>query len=422
MEIVFPICAGLDIHKKFLIACLRVLGPNGQIEKQTRRFSTMTRDLEALAAWLLEQGCTHVAMESTGVYWQPVYTILEGRVTIFLVNAQHVKHVPGRKTDIKDAEWLAQLMQHGLLRPSFIPPREQRELRDLVRYPQTTVEDRTRVVNRIQKVLEDANLKLAAVVTDIQGVSAQEILRTLVGAEQDPPTLAALARGKLLKKRTELEQALVGRMREHHRFLLAELLTHLDFLDGKVATLEARIEDLVAQMPAFREAAERLDSIPGVDRQTAVLIVAEIGVEMERFPSDQHLAAWAGMAPGQNETGGKQRSGKTRKGNRYLKRALVQAAHGAAHKKGSYLKALYQRLASRRGKQRAAVAVGRTILQIAYHLIARGSTYEDLGGDYFDRFNRERTTKRLVQRLEALGFVVGLTEQVSEVPAVMSAS
>lgn len=408
MEQLFPNCAGLDVHKKFVIACRLWITAEGKTCKEIRRFSTMTGDLEALAAWLVTCGCTHVVIESTGVYWQPVYNILEGQLTVWLVNAQHVKNVPGRKTDVKDAEWLAQLLQRGLLRPSFIPERPQRELRDLVRYRQSLVEDRTRIVNRLQKTLEDANLKLAAVVTDIQGLSAQTILRTLLDGETDPRVLAELAQGKLQKKQAELEQALVGRVRAHHRFLLAELLTHLDYLDAKIASLEAHIETVVAQLPTFAQAVERLDTIPGVNRATAILIVAEIGVDMTRFPSDKHLASWAGMAPGNNETGGKRRAAPTRKGNRFLKRALTQAAHAAARKKGSYLKALFRRLAGRRGKQRAAVAVGRTILQIAYHLIARGTTYQDLGDDYLDRINRERTTKRLVQRLESLGFTVQL--------------
>ncbi len=350
MDSILRHCAGGDVHKKFVVVCRRWIDEQGRVHKEVRRFSTMTADLEALRDWLVATGCPHIALESTGVYWQPVYNVLEGHVIVWLVNAQHIKQVAGRKTDIKDAEWLAQLLQHGLLRPSFIPERAQRDLRDVVRYRQRTVQDRTRIVNRIQKVLEDANLKLAAVATDLQGVSAQAILRALLAGQDDPHALADLARGKLRTKQAELERALTGHFRPHHRFLLAELLAHLDFLDDKIATLEARIEEALAQLPApFQEVVTRLDTIPGVDRQVAIVIVAEIGVDLTRFPSDKHLTAWAGLAPGQNETGGKQRASKTRKGNRYLRWALVQAGHGAARKKGAYLKALYYRLAARRG-------------------------------------------------------------------------
>ena len=339
-----------------------------------------------------------------------MYTVLEGHLKDWLVNAQHAQQVPGRTTDLKDAEWLAQLLQHGLLKASFIPERDQRELRDLVRYHQSTVQDRTRVVNRMQKVLEDANLKLAAVATDIKGVSAQAILRALLAGDVDPHALADLARGKLRAKQAELERALTGHVRPHHRFMLAELLTHLDFLDERIATLEGHIEEVMARLPApFAAAAQRLDTIPGIDRQLAVLIVAEVGVDLSRFPSEKHLTAWAGLAPGQNETGGKQRASKTRKGNRYLRWGLVQAAKGAARTKGSFLKAMYYRLVGRRGKPRAAVAVGRKLLELAYLLMLRGTTYQELGADYHDQRTPERTTKRLVERLEALGYDVTLT-------------
>ncbi len=410
MEILIRNCAGGDVHKKFIVVCRRWLDDAGRVRTETRRFSTMTQDLERLRDWLVQTGCTDIALESTGVYWQPVYNVLEGHVRVWLVNAQHVKQVPGRKTDTTDAAWLAQLLQHGLLRASFIPERDQRELRDLVRYRQSTVQDRTRVVNRIQKVLEDANLKLAAVASDLQGVSAQAILRALLAGQADPHALADLARGKLRAKQAELERALTGHVRPHHRFMLAELLAHLDFLDAQIATLDAHIEEVLAQLPApFEEAVQRLDTIPGIDRQLAILIVAEVGVDLRRFPSEKHLTAWAGLAPGQNETGGKRRASKTRKGNRYLRWGLVQAAKGAARTKGSALKALYYRLAARRGKARAAMAVGRKLLVIAYHLLVRGTTYQELGEDYRDKRDPERTTKRLVQRLEALGYRVSLS-------------
>ena len=417
MDIIIPICAGLDVHKRFVIACRRRLNVTGRVQSETKRFGTMTRDLEELATWLAEWGCTDVAMESTGVYWQPIYNVLEGRLTIWLVNAHHVKQVPGRKTDVKDAEWLAQLLQHGLLKASFIPERTQRELRDLTRYRQSLIEERNRIANRLQKVLEDANVKLASVASNIQGVSAQEMLRALLAGETDPALLAQLARGQLRKKQAELEQALNGRVQPHHRFLLTRLLGHLDFLDDELATMDRQIDELVRQNATFAEAIDRLDTIPGINRAVATLIVAEIGVDMRRFPSAGHLAAWAGLAPGNNQTGGKQRETSTRRGNRYLKRALVQAAKAAARKKGSYLKALYHRLAGRRGKNRATVAVAHTLLRIVYQLLLQEQTYRDLGETYFDQLDRDRTTHRLVQRLRRLGFTVQLEEEEAERPS-----
>src|ERR687886_550271 len=304
MEIIIPNCAGGDVHKKFIVVCRRWLDEHGKLHTESLRFSTMTQDLERLRDWLVATGCTDIALESTGVYWQPVYNVLEGHVHVWLVNAQHVKQVPGRKTDLNDAAWLAQLLQHGLLKASFIPEREQRELRDLVRYRQSTVQDRTRVVNRLQKVLEDANLKLAAGATDIHGVSAQLILRALLAGEADPQVLADLARGKLRAKQAELEQALTGHVRPHHRFLLAELLAHLDFLDAQIATLEAHIEEVMAALPApFEAAAQRLDTLPGIDRQLALLLVAAIGVDLRRFPSEKHLTAWAAWHRGRTRPG-----------------------------------------------------------------------------------------------------------------------
>jgi transposase len=418
MIIVYPHCVGLDVHKKFVTACRLTLDEQGQTHQTLRQFSTMTDDLEALADWLAEGQVTHVAMESTGVYWQPVHNILEERFEVFLVNARAVKRMPGRKTDIKDAEWLATLMQHGLLQASFIPKREQRELRDLTRYRFSLVKERQRFANRLQKVLEDANIKLAAVATDIQGVSAQAILRALLAGEQDQHVLADLAKGRLRHKQHDLERAVNGRLREHHHFMLTELLTQLDFLEQQIDKVEQRIEAKLAGMPAFEAAVRLLDSIPGINRQLAITILAEIGVDMSRFPSDRHITAWAGVAPGNNQTGGKQRSGKVRKGNPYLKRALVLGAHAAARTKHTYLRSLYYRLAARPGKSRAAVAVGRTILQMAYHMLKNGEFYRELGESYLDQFDRERTAKRLVKRLQALGFIVSVKEQfVSQVEA-----
>jgi transposase len=410
MQKVLASCAGLDVHKKFVTACCLQTDDQGRTHKEHRTFTTMTSDIEALGNWLAGAQCTQIAIESTGVFWQPIYNLLEERFRVWLVNPQHIKHVPGRKTDVQDAEWLAQLLQHGLLRASFIPNREQRELRELLRHRQSLVEERNRITNRIQKLLEDANIKLASVATDLQGVSAQAILHALLRGETDPHQLAGLARGVLRTKRTELEQALRGGMRPHHRFLLAHLLAQLDFLDEEIALVEARIEEQVDALPGFRQAILRLSTIPGVKHQTALLIVAEIGIDMSRFPTDRHLTSWAGLVPGNNQSGGKQRPARTRQGNRFLRRGLVQAARAAARSKGTYLQALYHRLAPRRGTSRAAVAVARTILQMAYYLLSRGDIYHELGAEYLDRLDRERTTHRLVRRLEHLGYHVQLTE------------
>jgi transposase len=367
----------------------------------------MRADLEAMAKWLQEGNCTHVAMESSGVYWKPIHNLLEGLFEMVLVNAQAIKRMPGRKTDRKDAEWIATLMQHGLLQGSFIPERQQRELRDLTRYHQSLVQERSRFANRLEKLLEDTNLKLAAVATDLQGVSAQAILRAIAQGESDPKTLAGMTHGSLRNKRNELERALVGTVSDHHRFMLQQLLTQLDFLNQQIAQIEARIEGQFAKMPApFEKAVQLLDTIPGVNRTLAIVIVAEIGVEMSRFPSDRQITAWARVAPGNNETGGKQRSGKTRHGNGHLATALVLAAHAAARTKNTYLRSLYARLASRRGKQRAAVAVARTILQAAYFMLKKGETFLELGQDYLDKLDRERTAKRL----HKLGFEINLVD------------
>lgn len=406
MDELYPNCAGLDIHKKFLVACRVHRDEQGHSHQEVRKFDTMLGDLEALAAWLAGTNTTHVVMESTGVFWQPVYNVLEERFTTWVVNAKHVKNVPGRKTDVKDSEWLAQLLRAGLLRPSFIPARPQRELRELVRYRVSLVEERSRVVNRIQKVLEDANLKLSAVATDLQGVSAQAMLTALLDGEEDPAVLANLARQRMRSKKAELERALTGRVREHHRFLLRQLRSHLEFLDAEIRRLEERIEAQVAALPGFAELLPKLDTIPGVDRLGAITILAEIGIDMTRFPSSKHLAAWAGMAPGNNETGGKARPTGTRKGNRYLRRMLTQAAHGAARTNESYLRAMYYRIARKRGTGRAAVAVGHAILEIAYHLIARGETYQEVGAEYLEQRNAKARIRYLTRELEKLNMRV----------------
>lgn len=404
IKVAYPNCAGLDVHKKFVTVCRLTVDRQSVVQKELREYSTMTADLQAMADWLAEGSVTHVAMESTGVYWQPINNILEGHFEVFLVNAQAVKRMPGRKTDLKDAEWLATLMQHGLLQRSFIPERQQRELRELARYRLSLVQERSRFANRLQKVLEDTNIKLSAVATDMQGVSAQAMLRALIQGETDPSVLAGMAKGRMRKKQNELARALVGKLTEHHRFMLSQLLDQLDVLDQQIAKIEGRIEEQLAQMPLFQSAVTLLDTLPGVDRQLAITIVAEIGVDMSRFPSDRHITAWAGVAPGNNETGGKQRSGKTRKGNKYLRRALVLAAWGAVRSRANYLRSMYYRLAAHRGKPRAAMAVGRTILQAAYHMLLRGEPYNELGTDYLDQLDRERTAKRLLKRLDSLGY------------------
>jgi transposase len=400
MQVMYERCAGLDVHKKTVVAC--VVTPDGQ---ETRTFSTMTVDLLGLSDWLLVCGCTHVAMESTGDYWKPVFNMLEGMFEVLLVNAQHVKAVPGRKTDVKDAAWLAELLQHGLLRASFIPPVAQRELRDLTRYRSTFIRERTTLVNRVQKLLEDANIKLAAVASDIMGVSGRAILAALLAGHAAPHALADLAKGRLRSKRDQLAKALDGRVKVHHRFVLTELLCQIDSLDETIARFDTQIQEISTP---FEAAIGLLDTIPGVARPTAEMIVAEIGTDMSRFPSADHLAAWAGVAPGNHESAGKRTSGKTRQGNRFLRTVLVQAAHAAARTKSTYLSAQYRRLATRRGKKRAIMAVAHSMLVMAYYMIQRQEPYREAGGDFFDRLQPEDTARRLVKRLEHLGYHVTL--------------
>jgi transposase len=400
MDVVYERCCGLDVHKKTVVACLITPGSGGQAQKEIRTFGTMTDDLLRLGDWLAEAGCTHVALESTGVYWKPIWNLLEGQVELLLVNAQHIKAVPGRKTDVQDSEWIADLLRHGLLRASFVPDREQRELRELTRYRASLVRERSREINRLQKTLEGANIKLAAVATDILGKSGHDILVALAAGATDAAALADLARGKLRAKLPELERALVGRFGAHQRLLVAHQLGHIDYLDEVIAELSARIAE---RLRPFDAELERLDAITGVGRYTAEVIVAEIGTDMTRFPTDRHLASWAGLCPGNHQSAGKRQSGKTRKGNRWLRTALVEAATGAGRARGTYLSAQYHRLAARRGKKKAAVAVAHSILVDAYHLLKHGTTFRDLGGDYFDRRDTDALERRLISRLEALG-------------------
>jgi len=414
MEIVHTHCAGLDVHKKTVVAAIIVADLQGGLRKETRTFGTMTPDLLVLSDWLMEQGVSHVAMESTGEYWKPVFNILENNFEVLLVNAQHVKAVPGRKTDIKDAEWIAELLRHGLLKASFVPPRGQRELRELTRYRSTFVKERASLVNRLQKVLESANIKLASVATDVTGVSGRAILQALLEGKSSPEEMAELAKGRMREKRELLAKALQGQLKSHHRFVLTELLCQIDGLDETIVRFDEQIQEYCRP---FEEAVALLDTIPGVARQTAEVIIAEIGTDMSRFPSADHLASWAGVAPGNNESAGKRRSGKTTKGNHALGLALNHAANAASHTKNTYLSAQYHRLASRRGKKKAIVALEHSILIIAYHIIQRKEPYHELGGDYFDKRRPEATAKRLVKRLERLGFQVSLQQSLAPIAA-----
>lgn len=404
MDVIYRRCCGLDVHKESVYACVLIL-ENGEKQKQLRRFGTMTRELLELADWLRQLGVTHLAMEATGVYWKPVWNLLEGQLEMVLVNAQHIKKVPGRKTDIKDCEWIADLLQHGLLRGSFVPPQPQRDLRDLTRYRVRLEESKVRVANRIQKVLEDANVKLASVASDVLGVSGRAMLRAMIAGEQDPAALAELARRGLRKKLPELCQALQGNLRDHHRFLLRQLMQELDFLEHQVGEVEARIAEL---MRPFERAVTLWDSIPGIDRVTAWSLVAEMGTDLKPFHSSRELAAWAGLCPGNNESAGKRKSGAMRKGNRWLRRALSQAAWAAAHTKRTYLAARFHRLCARRGLKRAVVAIAHKLLQIAYWLLQHDCPYRELGGDYFDHLKPEALTRFYLRRLQQLGHTVTL--------------
>ncbi len=406
MDVILERCAGLDVHQATVTACVRTPGPGRERGQVIHTFGTTTADLLSLRDWLAAHEVTHVAMESTGVYWKPVYYALEDGVQeVLLVNAREVAKVPGRKTDVQDCAWIAQLLECGLLRGSFVPPPAIRELRDLTRYRKALIQDRTREVNRLHKVLEDAGLKLATVATDVLGTSGRAMLTALMEGTTDPAVLADLARGRLRAKLPALRQALTGRFRAHHAFLLSQLLAHLDYLDDTIATLSQAIE---AHLAPFAEPAARLQTIPGVKQRTLEAIVAEIGVDMAAFPTAGDLASWTGLCPGNNETAGKRRRGRVRKGNRWLKAALVEASLAAIRTKGSYLGALYRRIARHAGHNVAIVAVAHAILEIAWHLLARGTTYQDLGADYFTRRNPEQAVRRHVRFLETLGYRVTL--------------
>ncbi|PSN16636.1 IS110 family transposase [filamentous cyanobacterium CCP5] len=406
MEVVYRCVAAIDIGKRQSVVHVKT-----PTVEATRSFGMMTADLLELADWLRECGVQQVVMESTGVYWKPIYNLLEGdEFDLWLVNARDFRSVPGRKTDVQDSEWLCNLMRHGLLRRSFVPPKGQRELRELVRYRRSLIEERAREFNRLEKVLEGANVKLGAVASKLTGKSVRLMLTAMVNGEADPKTLAELAKGRLRNKRDELVQALQGLMGAHQRFLLKEQLGHLADLDTRILRLDLEVEE---RLRPFVDELERLQTIPGVGARVSQELLVEIGWDMSRFPSAQHLASWAKLCPGNNLSAGKRKHGRTGHGNRYLRTTLTEAAHAAGRKKNTYLQAQYQRLASRRGQKRAAIAVAHSILTIAYHLLVQKTKYQDLGANYFDERKEQTVVQRLQRRLEKLGYQVDLTKQVA---------
>jgi len=406
MERVLERCAALDVHKAQVTAWVRVPDGRGGREDLRARYSTMAADLLALRDWLGGLGVTHVAMESSGVYWKPVYYVLEDDFELLLVNAQHVKNLPGRKTDMKDAEWLCQLLECGLLRASFVPPREFRELRDLTRYRKSLISERQREANRLHKLLEDAGVKLSCVATNVLGMSGRAMLEALISGTRDPEVLAELAQGKLRKKIPQLKQALDGRFSAHHAMMLGHILAHMDYLEEAIDRLTAEIEERIAP---FAGKGERLDTIPGVGELTAQVILAELGEDMTRFATHRHAASWVKLCPGNHESAGKRRSGRTGKGNTHLRTALVEAAQAAAHTKDTYLRAQYEQIKRRHGHNKAIVAVAHSILVAAYYILRDDVPYQDLGADYFTRrSDPERATRRLIAQLERLGHKVTL--------------
>ncbi len=405
MQRVIERCAGLDVHQATVVATVRIPDGQGARKSITETFGTTTDRLLTLRDWLQAYGVTHVAMESTGVYWKPVYYVLEDAFTLLLVNVQHLKHVPGRKTDVHDSAWIAELLECGLLRSSLVPPAPVRDLRDLTRYRHHQIRDRAREINRLHSILEAAGCKLSTVATDIMGASGRAMLDAILGGTTDPAVLADLAKGKLRRKLPALREALATRFRAHHQLLLAQALAKLDFLDETIATLTEAIDRVVAP---FENTLARLDTIPGVDRKGAVSLVAETGGDMSRFPSAGHLCSWAAVCPGQNESAGKRRSGRTRRGNRFLRATLVESGLAASRANGTALQARYNRVKRHRGHKKAVVAVGHQILEIAFYIMRDGLTYRELGADYFDRRHRDRATRRHVRQLEALGYRVTL--------------
>ncbi len=411
MDILHPCCAGLDVHKQKVVVCVRKL-QGGSVCQEVRTYRTETNALLEMADWLTDEGVTHAAMESTGVYWKPIWNLLEGLFELLLVNAEHIKAVPGRKTDVKDSQWIAELLQHGLLKPSFVPEKPIRQLRDLTRQRVQLIRQKVQVANRIQKTLEDANIKLASVASDVLGASGRDMLKAIIKGENDPITLANLARQKLRAKIPQLQEALSGEIEDHHRFLLGMLMEQVEFLERQIDKMTARISEV---MPApFAEAVDRLDTIPGIDRKAAENIIAEVGADTERFASAAHLASWVGICPGNNESAGKRRSGKTTKGNKWLRVVLVQCAWAASRTKGTHLRQLYGRLVGRRGKKRALVAVAHRLMVIVYNVLKKGQVYEEpVQASPNRQQDKERLKQRLLKRLEKLGVKVQQVEAVA---------
>ena len=408
MDILHRCCAGLDVHKEIVVACVRTL-VDGKTRQQVRTFRTETNQLLALADWLTDEGVSHVAMESTGVYWKPIWNLFEDVFELILVNAEHIKAVPGRKTDVKDSQWIAELLQHGLLEPSFVPEKPIRQLRDLTRQRTQLIRQKVQVANRIQKTLEDCNVKLSSVASDVMGASGRDMIKAIIRGEEDPMKLADLARQRLREKIPQLQEALCGEIKDHHRFLLGMLMDQVEFLEGQVEKLTSRIAEVLPR--PFVEAIGRLDTIPGIDRKAAENIVAELGSDLGSFASAGHLASWAGVCPGNHESAGKRKSGRTTKGNAWLRVTLVQCAWAAGRSKGTYLKAMYGRLAARRGKKRALVAVAHRLLEIIYNVLKKGQSYQELGEDYLDKKqDKEYLKHRLLMRLEKLGVKVTVQE------------
>jgi transposase len=403
MEVLYPHCAGLDVHKDMVVACMRHV-VDGVIKREVRTVKTTTKALLDLSEWLGSEGCTHIVMEATGVYWKPVWHILEdGDFDLTLANAAHVKAVPGRKTDVNDATWLADLLAHGLVRGSFVPDAQTQEMRGLLRTRKQLVRERTSHVQRLQKTLEDANIKLDSVISDVMGLSGRAMIEALIAGENDPAVLAALAHRRIRAPAEELREALRGRVTKHHRFLLRLHLQQIDTFDAAIAEIDQEVD---ANVEPFRAAITILTTIPGVSDLSARAIMAEIGADMSRFPTDAHLISWAGLCPRNDESAGKRRSNRMRKGAPWLKTTLIQCAWAAARKKGSYLQAQFHRLRARRGAKKAIAAVAASILTAIYHMLTNGTLYHDLGADHFDRRNKTAQTKRLVAKLQNLGYDV----------------